>query len=75
VNNIQEHRDHIKRTGLWNQKMVDRYAKQVKEIILHRQEDAFWNKQKCNILDKELSLDHQKRKSPQELAEALYIND
>ena len=75
VNNIQEHRDHIKRTGLWNQKMVDRYAKQVKEIILHRQEDAFWNKQKCNILDKELSLDHQKRKSPQKLAETLYTND
>ena len=72
VENIQLHRDHIKSTGLWAKKMVERYSKQVKEIILHKQDEVFWNKKNCNILDKELALSHDKRKSPQALAESLY---
>jgi putative protein kinase ArgK-like GTPase of G3E family len=75
VENIQLHRNHIKSTGLWVKKMVNRYAKQVKEIILHRQNEVFWNKENSNILDKELSLSHEKRKSPQALAELLFDND
>ena len=75
VENIQLHRDHIKSTGLWAKKMVERYSKQVKEIILHKQDEVFWNKKNCNILDKELSLAHEKRKSPQALAESLYGSD
>jgi putative protein kinase ArgK-like GTPase of G3E family len=75
VENIKLHREHIKRTGLWIQKMMDRYANQVKEIILHKQEDIFWNKQNCKILDNEMSLAHEKRKSPQKLVESLYSND
>jgi len=75
VEHIKLHREHIKRTGLWIQKMMDRYANQVKEIILHKQEDIFWNKQNCKILDNEMSLAHEKRKSPQKLVESLYSND
>ena len=75
VESIQLHREHIKSTGLWEQKMVDRYAKQVKEIILHRQDEVFWNIKKTNALNKQLSLSHQKRKSPQVLAELLYEID
>ena len=75
VDNIHEHGDHNKRTGLWNQKMGERYAKQVRELILNKQDEVFWDKQNCNILDKELALAHEKRKSPQELAETLYSND
>jgi len=75
VDNIQEHRDYIRRTGMWAQKIVDRYAKQVKELILHKQNDVFWDKENCNILDKELTLSHKDRKSPQELAEKLYASD
>ena len=75
VENIKLHREHIKRTGLWIQKMMDRYANQVKEIILHKQEDIFWNKQNCKILDNEMSLSREKRKSPQKLVESLYSND
>jgi hypothetical protein len=55
--------------------MVNRYVKQVKEIILHKQNEVFWNKEKSNILDKELSLSHEKRKSPQALAKSLFNND
>ena len=75
VENIQLHREHIKNTGLWARKMVNRYVKQVKEIILHKQNEVFWNKEKSNILDKELSLSHEKRKSPQALAKSLFNND
>ena len=75
VESIQLHREHIKSTGLWEQKMVDRYAKQVKEIILHRQDEVFWNIKKTNALNKQLSLSHEKRKSPQVLAELLYEID
>ena len=73
--NIQLHREHIKRTDLWNKKILERYSKQVKEIILHKQGEVFWNKENCNILDNELSLAHEKRKSPQALAELLYGSD
>ncbi|MBC8311100.1 MAG: methylmalonyl Co-A mutase-associated GTPase MeaB [Candidatus Marinimicrobia bacterium] len=75
VENIQLHREHIKRTGLWNQKMVDRYAKQVKDIIFHKQNERFWTEKNSKTLDKELSMTHEERKSPQALAELLYHND
>ena len=35
------------------------------EIILQKQDEVFWNKRNCNILDKELAFSHDKRKSPQ----------
>lgn len=75
IEDIQLHKNHIKNTGLYVKKMVGRYSKQVREIILHKQNEVFWNKEKSEILDKELSLSHEKRKSPQELAQSLFDND
>jgi LAO/AO transport system kinase len=75
IEDIQFHKDHIKSTGLYVKKMINRYAKQVREIILHKQNEVFWNEEKSKILDKELSLSHEKRKSPQDLAQKLFDND
>lgn len=75
IEDIQFHKDHIKSTGLYAKKMINRYAKQVREIILNKQNEVFWNREKSKILDKELSLSHEKRKSPQDLAQKLFDND
>jgi len=75
IEDIQFHKDHIKSAGLYAKKMINRYANQVREIILNKQNEVFWNREKSKILDKELSLSHEKRKSPQDLAQKLFDND
>ena len=75
LKNIYLHQKFIKETGLRNKKISYRYSKQVKEIILSKQDKDFWNEYRLKILDKELTLKINKRKSPQELAEFLYEND
>jgi len=69
---INDHKNHIKKTGIWKQKMDERYIHQVKELISRKQYDKFWQNHSQSILKEELNLPLKKRKSPQKLSEALY---
>ncbi len=67
---ICHHRKHITRTGLWKQKLDERYTCQVKEQVVQRFESRFWSENHA-LMDEELAKPRHTRTSPYLLAERL----
>jgi LAO/AO transport system kinase len=71
---IQKHQNFIHETGIWKQKLNERYARQVNELISQKLQSTFWIESKQNLLQQKLKEERTTRLSPQELAKELLNN-
>ncbi len=74
VEEVINHKNFIYKTGIWKQKLNERYARQVHELISQKLNVEFWIESKKVQLNQKLSEDRTNRLSPQELAKELLDN-
>ncbi|NOZ07682.1 MAG: methylmalonyl Co-A mutase-associated GTPase MeaB [FCB group bacterium] len=71
---IGTHLEYIRETGLWQQKMDARYARQVREQVSKRFDNTFWTPQKKQALEDQLSLKPADRINPIDMAGSLFVD-
>jgi len=72
IENILNHFEFMKNSGVLEQKSDDRYRRQVKSIVRNRYEDDLWtNKNKTAMLNDEVSKEVNIRVSPNDLADII----
>ena len=68
---IMEHKDFLNKNMIIKKKLNERYISTVKSFISKNLIDKFWSEKADKILEKELTVAHQKRLSPYQIANKL----
>jgi len=68
---IMEHKDFLNKNMIIKKKLNERYISTVKSFISKKLIDKFWSEKADKVLEKELTVTHQKRLSPYQIANKL----